>query len=458
MRETAPISNDAEIRRRVVKKVAWRITPFVAVLYFVNYLDRTNLAFAKLTMNTDLGLTEAAYGLASGIFFIGYLLLEVPSNLALHRFGARRWLARIMITWGAFATAMAFVPNEGTLYVLRFLLGVAEAGFFPGIILYLTFWFPKRERAKVLALFIAAIPLSTVIGGPVSAMLLEGGHGAFGLAGWRFMFLVEGIPAILLAFATWFYLTDRPAQAKWLDPVERRWLETTLEQEAEETSSKFHFSMKQALTSPRLIALGVVYTGIIYGLYALGFFLPTIVSNFQSQFGVKYSITEVGLITAVPYLVATVVMLVWARHADRTNERVWHVALPCFVGGIAVPLTSYMNSPFLAMAAVTLCAVGVLSSMPTFWYLPSAFLTGPQAAAGIAVVNMIGAGVGGFFGPYVTGFVSDATGSTNLALWIVGALLVLAGVITVALKATPRSEPAVTDPTPAPVAVTANDK
>jgi D-galactonate transporter len=423
---------------RVLTKVAVRIMPFLALLYFVNYLDRVNIGFAGPNgMNQDLGLTAAAFGFASGIFFLGYLILEVPSNLALHRFGARRWLARIMITWGIVATVMAFVPNPVTMVILRFLLGVAEAGFFPGIILYLTYWFPKAQRGKAVALFMAAIPVSTAVGSTLSSLLIAHGHGVFGLAGWRFMFLVEGIPAILLAFVTWFFLTDRPEQARWLTEDERKWLIAELDAERQATEAEFHWPLRKALTHPRILALAFVYFAIAYGLYALGFFLPTIIAGFGQQFGTKLSVVQSGLVTAIPYVIGAVVMVFWARHGDRTNERKWHVALPMLLGGGAIPIALYLGNPYAAMVAVTLCAVGVCCALPTFWALPSNFLAGSAAAGGIALINSLG-NVSGFAAPYVTGWLRDLTGTQRAGLWTVGACMVAGALVAIALGARPR--------------------
>ncbi|UJW34117.1 MFS transporter [Saccharothrix sp. AJ9571] len=418
---------------RVLRKVALRLMPFLCLLYFVNYLDRVNLAFAAPNgMNEELGLTATVFGFASGIFFLGYLLLEVPSNLALHRFGARRWMARIMITWGVVATVMAFVPNATTLVILRFLLGVAEAGFFPGIILYLTFWFPAAQRAKAVAMFMAAVPISSAVGSTVSGLLISGGDGVFGLSGWRFMFLVEGIPAILLAFVTWFYLTDRPEKAKWLTESERSWLSSTLDAEKAKTEQKHHWPLRKALSHPRILALAFVYFGIAYGLYALGFFLPTIIAGFKQQFGVQFSITETGLITAIPYVVGAVVMVLWARHGDRTGERTWHVALPMLVGGAAIPVALYLGNPIMAMVAVTICATGVCSALPTFWALPSSFLSGAAAAGGIAMINSLG-NISGFAAPYITGWLKDATGSQRTGMWAVGLCMIAAAGVAIVL-------------------------
>ncbi len=421
-------------------KVALRIMPFLALLYFVNYLDRVNIGFAGPNgMNTELGLTATAFGFASGIFFLGYLTLEVPSNLALHRFGARRWLARIMITWGIIATVLAFVPNATTLVIMRFLLGVAEAGFFPGIILYLTYWFPAAQRAKAVALFMAAVPVSSAIGATVSSLLIAHGHGVFGLSGWRFMFLVEGIPAILLAFATWFYLTNRPEQAKWLTEDERRWLTTELDNERKATEAEHHWPLRKALTHPRILGLAFVYFAIAYGLYALGFFLPTIIAGFGQEFGTKLSTVQAGLVTAVPYVIGAVVMVFWARHGDRTRERKWHVALPMIVGGVAIPVALYLGNPYAAMVAVTVCAVGVCAALPTFWALPSTFLSGAAAAGGIALINSLG-NISGFAAPYVTGWLRDLTGSQRTGLWVVGACMVAGACVALALGARPKPD------------------
>ncbi|KAA9151911.1 MFS transporter [Amycolatopsis acidicola] len=427
---------------RVLAKVAVRVMPFLALLYFVNYLDRVNIGFAGPNgMNKELGLTSTAFGFASGIFFLGYLILEVPSNLALHRFGARRWLARIMITWGILATILAFVPNATTLVILRFLLGVAEAGFFPGIILYLTYWFPAAQRAKAVALFMAAVPVSSAIGSTVSSLLIAHGGGILGMSGWRFMFLVEGIPAILLAFVTWFYLTDRPEKAKWLTDEERKWLTSELDAERQATEAAHHWPLRKALTHPRILALAFVYFAIAYGLYALGFFLPTIIAGFGAEFGTKLTVIQSGLVNAIPYVIGAVVMVFWARHGDRTGERKWHTALPMLVGGIAIPIALYLGNPYAAMVAVTICAVGVCCALPTFWALPSNFLAGAAAAGGIALINSLG-NISGFAAPYVTGWLRDLTGTQRTGLWVVGACMVAGALVALALGAKPRASAA----------------
>ncbi|MFC0359898.1 MFS transporter [Kytococcus schroeteri] len=428
------------LERRTLRKVTLRLIPFLIALYFVNYLDRTNIGFAGPNgMNAELGLTATMFGLASGIFFAGYLLLEVPSNLALHRFGARRWLARIIVSWGVLASLMAFVPGAGWLYVLRFLLGVAEAGFFPGIILYLTYWFPARERARATALFLLAIPLSTVVGTPLSAFLVSTGDGIAGLSGWRFMYLMEGVPAVLLGVVCWFLLTDRPEQAQWLEPEERDWLAAEMAREQATTGERFHYPLRRTLLDGRVWALAFVYFGTTYGLYAMNFFLPTIIAGFQQTFGVKYSVMQIGLITAIPFAFAAVAMVLWARHADRTGERVWHLVLPLLVGGVVIPAALYLNSPFTAMAAVTVVCMCICAALPNFWPLPTHFLSGAAAAGGIALINSVG-NASGFAAPYVTGWLADLTGTQNASMWVVGGVMLAAAATVLALKASPAPD------------------
>ena len=431
------VSVDAELKRRALRKVVRRLIPFMGLLYFINYLDRTNIGFAKLTMSKDLALTETMFGLASGIFFLGYLVLEVPSNLALHRFGARKWIARILVSWGIVAAAMAFVPNATWLFVLRALLGIAEAGFFPGMILYLTYWLPREERVKATGLFMLAIPISSSLGSPLSAAIMQYSHGLFGLAGWRMMFLIEGLPAILLGVITWFFLTDRPADAHWLAPDERTWLQDTLDAEHRATQAQHHWPLRRSLTNPRVLALSFVYFGTVYGLYAVSFFMPSIVAGFGKMFNSTLTLVQTGLITAVPFLVGAVAMVLWTRHADRTRERVWHVAGPVFLAAIAMPIALSMQSAIAVMAVVCVGAVGIFCALPTFWYLPTTFLTGASAAGGIALINSLG-NTSGFVAPYVTGFLKDTTGGYGPAMWMIGAMMGLAGGLTLVLGAAPR--------------------
>ena len=419
--------------RSGVRRAARRLVPLLVLLYFVNYLDRVNIGFAGPNgMNAELGLSATAFGVAAGVFFIGYLLLEVPSNLLLARFGARRWIARILVSWGVVATVMAFTPNATVLIVLRFLLGVAEAGFFPGIILYLTFWFPAAHRSRMTTLFMTAVPISTALGAVVSTLVIQHGDGLFGLSGWRVMFLVEGIPAILLAVVVWFFLTDRPGVATWMPQAERDALEAALAAESAEVAQVGPTSVAGALRSPRTLALSWVYFGIVYGLYALGFFLPTIVKGFAGQYGTTFSTVEQGLITAIPYAAGLVAMIAWARSGTNPTVR---VAAPALLGGLAIPVALYLANPWLAIVAVTICACGVLAALPSFWALPTAHLTGAAAAAGLGLINSLG-NLSGFVAPYVTGALSDATGSNRLGLWVVGACMVSAAAVAWALGRT----------------------
>ena len=427
------------LESRVLRRVTIRLVPILMALYFVNFLDRTNLGIAKSEISSDLQLSATLFGLASGIFFIGYVLVEVPSNLALVRFGARRWLARIAVSWGIVAVAIAFAPNASSLLALRFLLGVAEAGLFPGVIFYLSRWFPAAYRARVVGVFMLAIPIASAIGTPLAAWLIQAGHGAFGLSGWRVMMICVGLPAVILGIICWFYLTDRPADAHWLATEERQWLIDVLAAEQQRVAETYHFPLRRALTSPRVWALALVYFGVAYGLYALAFFLPSIITGFKKTFGVQLSILQVGLITAIPYVFAAVAMFLWSRHADSSNEHVWHVAIPLALGGLAIPVALYLGHPIAVMIPVTIAAMGIFAALPVFWALPPRFLTGAAAAGGIGLINSLG-NLGGFAAPYATGALSDLTGSNRAGMWAVGAIMVLCAVLVVGLRAAPMPD------------------
>ncbi|MEV8390923.1 MULTISPECIES: MFS transporter [unclassified Streptomyces] len=438
MGATALPSAPSAVERSAIKKVSTRLVPFVALMFFVNYLDRTAVSFAEPNgMGTDLALTAAQFGFASGVFFIGYIVLEVPSNMALHRFGARRWLARIMVTWGIVSLLFTWVQNSEQLYVLRFLLGVAEAGFFPGAILFLSQWVPTRHRTKVLALFYLAQPLTTVLGAPLAGWLI-GHHGLFGLEGWRVMFLFVSIPAILLGVVAWFYLIDRPADATWLSTAEKEWLTGELAAEnATKTGSSERGhgreALKEAFRSGRVWVLAMVYFGFIYGLYALAFFLPTIIEGFQESFGTSFSVMDKALITAIPYLPAAVVLFFWSRNATRHGTRTWHVAGPAVVGGISIPLALYMDSPAATISVITVTACAIFAALPVFWSIPSRFLTGAAAAAGIALINTAG-NIAGFAAGYVTGWLKDFSGGYTLSMFVVGGFMLLSAALMVALS------------------------
>jgi len=429
-----------DLETRTVRRVTVRLVPLLMALYFVNYLDRTNLGIAKAEVSADLQLSATMFGLASGIFFIGYVLVEVPSNLALARFGARRWLARIAVSWGIVAVALGFAPNAMTLLVLRFLLGVAEAGLFPGVVFYLSQWFPAAHRARMVGVFMLAIPIASALGTPLAAWLIQAGHGvAFGLAGWRFMMICVGLPAVILGVICWFYLTDRPQDAHWLTAAQRRWLVDTLAEEHRATAARHHYPLRRTLTSPRVWALALVYFGIVYGLYALAFFLPSIIAGVNQTFGVRLSLIQVGLITAVPYLFGAAAMFFWSRHADRSREYVWHVALPLILGGLTIPVALYLRHPVAVMVPVTFAAIGIYSALPVFWALPSKFLTGAAAAGGIGLINSLG-NLGGFAAPYTTGALADLTGSNRSGMWVIGVVMTACAVLVVALRAAPSPD------------------
>ncbi|WP_249224444.1 MFS transporter [Microbacterium sp. CIAB417] len=403
-------------------------------MFFINYLDRTAIGFAAPNgMNEDLALSAAQFGFASGVFFIGYIILEVPSNIALHKFGARRWLARIMVSWGIVALLFTWVQNFEQLVVLRFLLGVAEAGFFPGAILFLSLWVPAQYRGRILMLFYLAQPLTTVIGAPLAGALIQQ-HGVFfGLEGWRFMFMGVAIPAIVVGVIAWFYLKDKPADAKWLTTEEQVWLTDALESERKTTEAKEkHVSVRFAFGSGRVWMLSFIYFGFIYGLYALAFFLPTIIEGFQAQSGVTYDVFQKGLITAIPYLPAAIVMYFWSRDAGKRGLKTWHIAAPAIAGAISIPVALFAGSPAATMAVITVTACAIFAALPNFWTLPTQFLTGVAAAAGVALINTIG-NLAGFSAPYITGAVHDWTGGYEVPMFIVGGFMLISAVLMIVL-------------------------
>ena len=419
-----------EVEIRTIAKVSRRLVPFLIICYFVAYLDRVNVGFAALTMNQDLGLSQTAFGFGAGIFFIAYFIFEVPSNLLLERFGARKWIARIMLSWGILSGAMAFIPeiaratglgNENSFYLVRVLLGAAEAGFFPGIIFYLTLWFPTEYRARIVGYFMAAIPLSTVIGAPISGVLLYL-HGGLGLAGWQWLFIIEAVPAIILSGVVFFYLTDRPADAAWLAPDERQWLAERLTLEQRQRVAIQDYSVTQALVNPRVLGLSMVYFGAVATTYGLSFFLPQIVK----AFGLNTFLTT--LVSAAPYAVGLIGMVWWGRRSDRVVERRFHTAFPLFVAAAGIAVSTVFDDPTLKMISLCIAGFGIFACLPVFWTLPTAFLSGAAAACGIAVINSIG-NLAGFAGPFAMGWIKDHTGSYT------GGLLLLSGLGIIAMGA-----------------------
>ena len=414
-----------------IRKATYRLIPFLCLAYTVNFLDRVNVGFAALHMNTDLGFSPSVYGFGAGIFFLGYIAFEVPSNLALHRFGARIWIARIMISWGLVACAMALVHSETSFYVMRFMLGVAEAGFFPGIILYLTYWFPAAERARLVAVFMASVPLATVFGGPVSGALLQM-HGFLGLSGWHWLFLIEGVPAIVLGVFALKVLTDKPAEATWLTPDERRALTECIAAEDAVAKEVGYSDIGTALTRPRVLALGLLWFLIVIGLYGMGFWLPQVIQSYGLDD------LSIGFITAIPYVFAAVGMVLWGRRSDRMGERRWHIALPLLVAACAFAASAYTGPLIPTMIALTIAMVGFYATLGPFWSLPTAFLAGTGAAAGLALINSIG-NIAGFAGAYIVGILREATGSFSAALLFLAAALALGGLMALCFREPSKS-------------------
>ena len=410
-----------ELEKRTMARVSARLIPFLILCYFVAYLDRVNLAFAALEMNKDLAFSATVYGTGAGIFFLSYFLLETPSNLILVRVGARRWIARIMFTWGILSGCMAFVSGETGFYIVRFLLGAAEAGFFPGIIFYLTLWFPAAYRGRIIGMFMAAIPLSAVIGAPLSSMLLYL-DGGFGLRGWQWIFIIEAIPAIILSVVVYFYLTETPSEASWLAGDERAWLVARQENERSHREAVQSHSVLQALTNQKVLALGVVGISIAYSIYALAYFLPQVVKSF----GVTNM--QTGLITAIPFAVGTIGMIWYGRRSDRLMERRSHAAVALLITGLGIAAAAVIDDPYIKMAWLCVAGFGAFAVLPAFWAMPTAFLSGSAAAAGIAFINSI-ANIAGFVGPMIIGRIKDATGSFSGGFLVVAGISVVAAIV-----------------------------
>ena len=415
--------SDAEIRRRTMAKVSRRLLPFMVAMFCANFIDRVNIGVAALQMNRDLGLTPGIYGFAAGILFISYTACEIPSNLFLVRVGARLWLARIMITWGLIATANAFVFDRYSLYGSRLILGAAEAGFFPGLMVYVTQWFPARERAGAVTLFMIGSPIAVIFGAPLSTALLSL-DGAWGLAGWQWLFMLEGLPAVGLGIMAITWLTDRPQDAAWLLPDERAWLSATLAEELRAKQAKGAPSHTLAVFRhvPTLL-LAFSKLCVLLAFFGVTFWLPQIVRGLG-----RLTTMEVGLVTALPYLCAAVGSVLVARSSDRSGERAWHIALPAFIGALGFGAAAFTADPYLAMMALCVAATGLWASNTVFWTLPTAILAGTPAAAGLALINSVG-NIGGFLGPTVTGYIRGATGSYAMALVMLGCFLALSGLV-----------------------------
>ena len=421
----AVIASELPLGERTLRRVRWRLLPFLGLLYIVSYLDRVNVSFAKLTMNAAIGIDDATYAFGAGIFFIGYFLFEVPSNLILERVGARRWIARIMITWGLVSAATAFITGATSFVAMRFLLGVAEAGFFPGILLYLTYWFPSRERARVVGLFMTALPLSGLIGSPLSATLM--GIQAFGLMGWQWLFILEGLPAVLLGAVCLVALPDGPRNAGWLSGDERQWLVSTLTAEREAVATSGHVTLRAAIVQPRVWALALAYFGVVLALYGFNFWLPSLIS----AHGVRLQST--GWIAALPFLCGAPFMVWWGRRSDRLGERRGHLIAVAVLGFAGFTAASAFQSLPGQIVCICIAAMGVYASFPILWTFPTTFLAGTAAAAGLAVINSFG-NLAGYLGPQVVAWLTGASGDYRRALLALGLSMLTPAVVVLGLR------------------------
>ncbi|KGR95022.1 MFS transporter [Burkholderia sp. ABCPW 111] len=404
------------------KKVFWRIVPFLMLCYVVAYLDRVNVGFAKLQMSQDLAFSETVFGLGAGIFFLGYFLFELPSNMLMHRIGARIWIARIMITWGLLSALFAFVKTPTQFYVLRFLLGLAEAGFYPGVILYLTYWFPTHRRAKIIAVFMSAIPVSGIFGNPLSGWIMERFHGGSGFQGWQWMFVIEAVPAIAIGIATILYLDNNIRSAKWLTEREKKLLTDAIDAQPHERDKHAH-SLASVLRDPRMWWMSLIYFTFVTGQYGLTFWMPTLVKST----GITDTL-QIGLLSAIPFAFAIVAMNLFGHSADKRRERRWHLIVPALMGtaGFSVA-AAYSHNTTVSILFLSIAAGGVLTCAPLFWSLPTAFLAGTGAAAGIAIINSIG-NLAGFASPYLIGYLKDATSSTSAGMYVLAAMLVIGAI------------------------------
>lgn len=405
-----------------VKKVFTRLMPVLFISYILAYIDRINIGFAAIRMNADLGISPYIYGLGAGVFFLGYFIFEIPSNLMLEKTGARRWIARIMISWGAISACMAFIQGPTSFIIVRFLLGVAEAGFFPGVILYLTYWFPQEYRARIIAAFMVAIPVSLAVGAPLSTAILQM-DGIAGLKGWQWLFLIEGLPTVLFGFVFLTVMPDRPRDAKWLSDEERTWLQGTIDSEQRAVAAVHGTSVLKAFADPRLIALAFIYFANTTANLGLAFFLPQILKS------LGLSDMQTGLMTSVPYIVGTLGILVFGYVSDKYKERRWTLFAALALTGFGLIAAGLMTGSLLAVIVMAIAAVGIYGTKAPFWPLPSMFLTGSAAAGGIALINSVG-NLGGFVGPTMVGWIREVTGSFEAGLYFLGGLALVAAILT----------------------------
>jgi MFS transporter, ACS family, tartrate transporter len=410
------------IERRTIAKVSWRLLPLVAVAYCIAYIDRSNISVAALTMNKDLGFSAYLYGWGAGIFFFGYFLFEVPSNLILEKIGARIWIARIMITWGIISGLTALVTGPTSFLIIRFLLGAAEAGFFPGMILYLTYWFPAQYRGRVISTLFIAQPVANAIASSGSAAIL-GMDGVLGLRGWQWIFIIEAIPAVVLGLFILRIMTDRPARAAWLADDERNWLQTRLDNENRAIERDGHMTWTKALSDPRVLALSVIYLGSVTANYGIVFFMPQIVK------GLGLSDMMTGFVSSGPYIVGTIGLLAWGWSSDRNKERRWHLITASTLGAAGLAFAAWSGASYWALLGMSMATAGIYGSRAAFWPMPSLFLTGTAAAGAIAMINAIG-NLGGYIGPFVVGWIKDSTQSFQAGLYFLAACSLMAAVVT----------------------------
>jgi len=410
------------LERQTIAKVSWRLLPLVALAYCIAYIDRSNISFAALTMNKDLGFRSYVYGWGAGIFFFGYFLFEIPSNLILEKVGARIWIARIMITWGIFSALTAFVTGPWSFLTIRFLLGAAEAGFFPGMILYFTYWFPSQYRGRVISTLFIAQPLANALASIVSAAILEM-DGVLGLKGWQWIFIIEAVPAVLLGLVIFRVMTDKPAHADWLAEEEKSWLQARIDRENRKVERAGRLTLMRALGDSRVVALSMIYLMSVTANYGIVFFMPQIIK------GIGLSNLMTGFVSSVPYVVGTIGLIAWGWSSDRKKERRWHLIVASTLGALGLAFAAWSGASYWALLGMSAATIGIYGSRAAFWPMPSIFLTGTAAAGAIALINAVG-NLGGYFGPFIVGWIKDSTKSFEAGLYFLAACSLMAAIIT----------------------------
>ena len=410
------------IERRTIAKVSWRLLPLIALAYCIAYIDRSNISFAALTMNKDLGFNAYIYGWGAGIFFFGYFLFEIPSNLILEKVGARIWIARIMITWGIISALTCLITGTTSFLIIRFLLGAAEAGFFPGMILYFTYWFPAEYRGRVISTLFIAQPVANAVASIASAAILEM-DGVLGVKGWQWIFIIEAVPAILLGLVILRAMTDRPAHADWLAPEERDWLQARIDGENSQVEGAGRMTLMRALGDPRVVALSLIYLMSVTANYGIVFFMPQIIK------GIGLTNMTTGIVSSVPYIIGTVGLVAWGWSSDRHKERRWHLIVASTLGALGLAFAAWSGASYWALLGMSAATIGIYGSRVAFWPMPSMFLTGTAAAGAIAMINATG-NLGGYFGPFIVGWIRNSTKSFEAGLYFLAACSLMAAIIT----------------------------